>query len=137
MQTRLFLLGTFLLVLLTGCLGGNGEETTAVTTLGHETSIPQDTTTVLTCGTMCAQRAQCGKDADGNYLVLGGGGGPAVERHDRYIPADNPITIKGNELRNVRNLQNGEITPVNFYFATLNEDPNRAAWIAGWCVVAP
>jgi hypothetical protein len=86
----------------------------------------------LICSEECQDRGQCGRDEEGSEFVLMNLASPVVEKHDRSIQANTPVTIVGEEIRSVILLSSSAAIDVPFYQVALPD--GARAWVAGWCL---
>jgi hypothetical protein len=108
-------------------LGRGGDET--ATPAG-----PAVTLVTLVCNDECADRGQCGRLADGRYVVLAHPDQPAVRDHQLLFAADSTAALVATNVQTVQVIATGEQFDQPFYQLTRPED-GRSAWVAGWCVL--
>ncbi|MCP4426294.1 MAG: hypothetical protein GY803_17520 [Chloroflexi bacterium] len=118
---------TVVLLSLAACSLMNGEPT-----LGSAAELQGQA--VVTCSAACAERGQCGRSANGDQVVLGGQGGPAVENHDRVFAANTAVPIYESRMQRVEPINGGEQFDLRFYH--IQRPDGADGWVAGWCLAA-
>ena len=131
----IFILGNcLLLLLLSACLGSEtttSTETGTTRVFGSAQTLPAGNAT-LRCSDDCYDRAQCGKNAEQQNVVLLSTIAPAVTGHNLWQANNTVVTIVQSQPRTVQKLQTNEEYAIDFYQVTLPD--TQSAWVAGWCI---
>lgn len=124
---------TAVLLLLTACLGPGNNSDTPAENPAAEPPLPLTGEIFLRCTPACADRGQCGTNADGNNVVLGKGIGPAVINHDLLFPDGATAVIQASSIMDIETIATQTQSKQPFYQVILS-DGSKMGWVAGWCV---
>jgi hypothetical protein len=86
----------------------------------------------LICSEECQDRGQCGFDELGSEFVLMSRSAPVLENHDQAFQTDTLVTIVGDEIRSVIQINDSAEIDTPFYRVVLPD--GGQAWVAGWCL---